>query len=672
MSEEPLGEAEEIARHNLYYQAALATAALAFVFCLVVLGLLVANLAQGRAADPLQPARIDALKAELARQPDNDQLRQHIRALDEYIRSTYFTTRARAITGVYLLLGGLAVLLASLHVVARFRAKAPAPQPSRAREFWVEAALARRSVAILGIVMAGVLLTVAVLARHDASSEYVKAARLAAASDTGEKPLDGTRPPEEETQQPPAPEAAPPAAVPGPPGPPGPAGISGPRGPRGEPGPPSPPAEKPAPEKKDKPPKGDQSPAAGGTADLEGTYPTAEERARNWPSFRGSASGIIAAGGYPTRWDGAKSEGVLWKADIPLPGHSSPAFWDGKVFVTGADEKRRGVYCIDANTGEMAWKHQVLIDASANDEAPEVSEDTGFAAPTMACDGQRVFAIFANGDVAAFDLEGKQVWAKTLGTPDNVYGHASSLATYRNIVIIQLDQGYSAADGLSALIALDAGDGKAVWRTKRPVPNSWASPIVVNTAERDEIITSADPWVISYNAATGEELWRAECLSGDIASTPCYAGGLVFACSESAGLFAIRPPAPGKGTKGEVVWSASEGLPDTTSPVSNGELVFVAASYGLITCYDAKDGKKLWQQDLKASLVSSPTVVGEHVYIADTRGVMHIFEAARKFKAVSTGKITEAIRATPAYVDGRIYIRGEKHLYCIGSRATSE
>ncbi len=369
---------------------------------------------------------------------------------------------------------------------------------------------------------------------------------------------------------------------------------------------------------------------------------------------------------FPTEWDSATGQGILWATEIVLPGNSSPILWGGRIFVTSADEETREVYCFDAATGDEVWKRRVEIEESAGLEPPDVSDEAGFAAPTMATDGQRVYAMFANGDVAAFDLEGEPVWAKALGPLESSYGYAASLAMYRSFLIIQLDQGTSVDDGLSSLVALDGATGEEVWRTARPVINSWTSPIVITHEDRDEIITCSEPLVISYDPATGQELWRTECLYGDVASSPCYAGGLVFACSDQSDLSALRPPAPGEGNEGEVVWAADEGLPDITSPVSDGALIYLVAGYGYVTCYDVEDGTKVWEHSLEATFESSPIVVGSNVYVADTDGVMHIFEAGREFRRVGMGTFGERVSATPAFVAGRIYVRGERYLYCVG------
>jgi len=337
------------------------------------------------------------------------------------------------------------------------------------------------------------------------------------------------------------------------------------------------------------------------------------------------------------------------------------------VFLSGANEKSRKVFCYDAKTGKAAWAKDVVIELSAKAEPPEVNADTGFAASTMATDGKRVFAVFANGDVAAFDMDGKPVWQKALGKPENMYGHASSPAIYQNLLIIQYDQGTEAEEGLSYLLALDTTNGKTLWRTDRPVPNSWSSPIIVDTGKGAQIITCANPYVIAYAPGTGKELWRTSCLSGDVAPTPCYGNGLVFACQDGAGGFAIQPPQD-TATEGAIAWKIEAGMPDTVSPVCNDELLFTVASYGMVTCYDMANGQSVWEHDMKAPVTSSPIMVGGFVYLTDDEGVTHIFEASREYKAIGSGKLGEKVATTPAMVAGHIYMRGEKTLYCIATK----
>ena len=292
-------------------------------------------------------------------------------------------------------------------------------------------------------------------------------------------------------------------------------------------------------------------------------------------------------------------------------------------------------------------------------------DDTGYAAPTMASDGERVFAIFANGDLACFDFAGKSLWTRNLGIPESTYGFSASLVLFSGHLIVQYDQGSDPAGGKSALLALNTASGETLWQTPRPVPASWSSPLLINTGTQAQIITLGNPWVIAYDPMSGKELWRASCLSGDVAPSPIFAAGMVFATVTPAGLIAIRPNGSGDVTKTHIAWNAQEGLPDTVSPASNGEVVLLADSGGTVTCYDAANGKKLWEHDFDNSFRASPLLVKDQFYLLDITGVMHILQAGRTFKEIATCPLGEPSDCIAACGDGRLYIRGKTHLFCV-------
>ncbi len=402
-------------------------------------------------------------------------------------------------------------------------------------------------------------------------------------------------------------------------------------------------------------------------ADMQVTsYPSPDEISKNWPRFRGPGGlGTSAYTNVPANWNGRTREGIIWKSKVPLPGHNSPIVWDDRVFVTGANKNTREVYCFDALSGKLLWKRGVMNVPQGSAEPIEVMEDTGYAAPTAVTDGRRVCAIFATGDVGCFDFDGRKVWAKNLGTPDSAYGYASSLAMYRNLLLIQYDQG-GAEDEKSKLIALDTFTGRTVWETKRPVPNSWSSPIVVEVAAGPQIIACGDPWVIAYDP-NGAELWRANCLSGEIAPSPIYATEMVFAVEPYTTLVAIRPDGRGDVTQTHIAWKIDEGTPDISCPVSNGEFIFLLTTEGLLTCYKTDDGAKLWEHDLQQNFLASPSLVGDRLYMLSEKGVMHIAEVGTEYKELAKCELGEECFASPAFMDGRIYIRGKDNLYCIGS-----
>jgi outer membrane protein assembly factor BamB len=302
-------------------------------------------------------------------------------------------------------------------------------------------------------------------------------------------------------------------------------------------------------------------------------------------------------------------------------------------------------------------------------KAPQVDQGTGYAANTAATDGLRVYAIFVNGDLAAFDYQGKRVWARSLGLPDNMYGHATSLLLYRNLLLVLFDQG-DEDDDKGKLYAFDTATGRPVWTTTRKVYASWATPIIARVKDVDQVITCTAPWVIAYNAQTGEEIWRCDCLDGDVAPSPIYAGGFVLTVNTGAQLSAIRPDGTGDVSKTKIAWFADDCLPDITSPVSNGELVFLAETEGYLACFDLKNGSMLWEQEFDDSFTASPSVVGNELWLVTTKGATVVSEISRTaFKEIRRLELGEKVNASPAFLDGRIYMRGVKHLYCIGSAA---
>jgi len=164
--------------------------------------------------------------------------------------------------------------------------------------------------------------------------------------------------------------------------------------------------------------------------------------------------------------------------------------------------------------------------------------------------------------------------------------------------------------------------------------------------------------VAAYAPATGVLLWRSDCLGGEMGPSAAFADGLVFVANDRATAAAVRPG-------GEVVWEYDEELPDTASPVATGELVFLATSYGVLVCLDAKTGEQVWLAELQSGFYASPIVVGDRLYALDLDGVMHIVKLGRTFELLGEPALGEPAMATPAFVGGRIYARGERFLYAI-------
>ena len=599
------------------YQLAVRTAMVAGAMALLVAVILAWDYSRRLTKDPLDAPQFKGLKTQLAKDPRNEPLKEQIRQLDQELREAYFAQRTFTKTGTWLLFGAMAVLLAAARWAATLRRKLPALAP-RATLHDPELRMARVgrwAVAALGVVLAGM----AIALGQGFHSELLRPAITVALADK------------------------PPAAS---------VVLNGT-------------AELPAPATVALADKRVSAPDSTAAA---GDYPSDDEYHENWPRFRGpDGSGISDEKGIPTTWSAKSGKGIAWKTAVPLPGHSSPVVWGDRIFLTGADEKTRKVFCFDAAGGKLLWQRDMPSTPASTARPPKISEDTGYAAPTMATDGRRAYAIFANGDVGAMDFQGNVVWHQSLGIPNSSYGFAASLATYKNLLLIQFDQGSEAKENLSKVMALDGVTGKVVWETRRPVPNSWSSPIVVHSAGRDQYITTADPWAIAYNPADGKELWRANRLRQDVGPSPVFRGGVVYVVNSSPCLSAIRVDGQGDVTKTHVLWMGEDNLPDICSPLATDDYVFLLDSSAGLTCYEAKSGKKLWEKEVEGACKASPTMIGKYLYLLNDEGKMLIVEPGPKeCKAIGTAELGEACTASLALHNGRMYLRGAKNLYCIG------
>jgi len=375
----------------------------------------------------------------------------------------------------------------------------------------------------------------------------------------------------------------------------------------------------------------------------------------NWPSLRGAGGvGVAQVADAPVQWDVESGEGVLWKVEVPVHGYNSPIVWGNRVFMSGADEEAQEIFCFDADSGETLWTKTVETDV----ELPEVSEDTGLAAPTMATDGTRVFAIFATGELAAFDFDGNSVWQKSMGVPVNPYGMGSSLISDGIRLFVQYDH-----EENQQVVALDCATGGLVWKMPR-THISWASPALIETAGGLQLVLNDEENVTAYDPASGKQLWQVKCLGGEVAPSPAFNGkDIVFVGNEYAQASALRLT----GGTPEILWQYEGYLPEIASPLAAEDRFFIPTTAGDIVCLDAETGEEKWAREFDGGFNSSPILVGNRVYAIDVGGVVHIFAAeADTCHEIASIEMGEPVHATPAFAKGRIYIRGNECLYCIG------
>lgn len=389
-------------------------------------------------------------------------------------------------------------------------------------------------------------------------------------------------------------------------------------------------------------------------------FASSEHIRKNWTGFRGPvAYGHAAHANPPLNWSAKEGRNILWKTKVSKHGMSSPVVWENRVFLTGADDSTRQIYCFETDTGKLIWQHDVndIPGSGHRGLLPDVLDETGFAAPTATTNGRYVAAIFGTGELVCVNMKGERIWAKHLGIPKNHYGHASSLISHGNMLFVQYDQ-----EENSQLLAFDLVTGNPAWHVKRSVI-SWSSPILIDNKGRMELILTNSKAVDSYNPKSGKLLWHVECLDGEVAPSVTYADGIVCIANEGATASAIDISNHGSGPR--ILWQWDETLPDAASPLANEDFLILPTGFGVVSCLDVKTGKLLWEHEFDDGFYSSPVLVNDNVYIIDLKGRMQIFKMDDEFERLGTSPIGEAAYATPAFVGDRIYIRSLIHLFCI-------
>ena len=371
--------------------------------------------------------------------------------------------------------------------------------------------------------------------------------------------------------------------------------------------------------------------------------------------FRGNNSnGVSPAKKVPVKWDLNAGANIAWKTETPKKGFNSPVINGNKVFMSGADNQARELYCFDLDSGKMLWTLAADNIPGSPPTVPKTTDDTGLAASSVVTNGKQVCAIFATGDLICADTAGRRLWAKNLGIPDNHYGYASSLLAYGNLIIVQYDNNKS-----PRVAAFDISTGVERWSKVRSGKISWSSPIMARIANKPHLILSGNPHIISYNPDNGEEYWRVECLNGEVGSSPCSAADVVYGASEYATLIAIN------GADGSTLWKANDYLPEVSSPVATKDNVYLATSYGVVACYDAKTGELKKIHELSEEFYSSPLIAEGKIYLFSNSGKMHIFSANGDFNLLDSFVTGERTFSTPALTDGKIVVRTENSLYCV-------
>ena len=417
---------------------------------------------------------------------------------------------------------------------------------------------------------------------------------------------------------------------------------------------------------------------------------TVSVAADNWPQWRGpNGQGISTEKQLPTEW--GPDKGIAWK--LPLDsGHSSPIVWGDRAFVTSviegeaipgqkaathmlggkewvhpdsvaADRKHTfKVIGIDTKTGKVAWEQT----AYAGPVYDARHRQSSFAAPTMITDGKMVFAYFGAEGLYAYDVNGKPAWKvvekfKTLGL-----GAGTSPVLHGDLVIIQRDEDNGEE---SVVVAYDRTTGKEAWKVKRPIQASWSTPVLVQAGGRTELVTNGNEHVIAYDPATGKELWRTKGVESNAIHTPLVGKGLVIVTAgfPAKRIIAFRPGDQPDGKR--VAWEYTKGTGYVLSNLLYGDYVYLSTDNGILTCLNASTGEVVYEggrPPKPSRFVGSAVAYNGMIAMTSEDGETFLVKAGPTFEVVRVNSIDEPVFSSAALANGRIYLRGTKHLFAIG------
>ena len=421
---------------------------------------------------------------------------------------------------------------------------------------------------------------------------------------------------------------------------------------------------------------------------------SADPRLENWHGWRGPlANGVAPNADPPTTW--TETTNLKWKVPLPGEGSATPIVWNDRVFALAAVRTDRVVetlpppkaeppggyltkrpnnyyrfvvICFDRRTGKLLWQH-VAAEAIPH-EGRHATNTYASASPTT--DGRRLYVSFGSRGVFAYDLDGTPLWQRDLG--DMVtrfgWGEATSPVVHDGRLIVNGDH-----EGDSFLVVLDAATGETLWRADRDEVTSWATPLVVPHAGRTQLITPATRRITSYDLDTGEILWECGGLTTNVIPCPVVYGELVICISghgRSAGC-AVPLDAQGDVTGTDrIAWRLDRGTPYVPSPLLYGDLLyFTQSNRAILTCLDPRSGEPLAEgvrlPELK-SLYASPVGAAGRVYFTSREGTTLVIKNQAELDVVEVNRLDDGIDASPALVDREIFLRSQRHLYCIAEQ----
>ncbi|HYG74482.1 MAG TPA: PQQ-binding-like beta-propeller repeat protein [Planctomycetota bacterium] len=421
----------------------------------------------------------------------------------------------------------------------------------------------------------------------------------------------------------------------------------------------------------------------------------------NWPQWRGpNHNGSSGETGLPDKLD--KDSTLVWTT--PLPGRSgaTPVVWNDKVFLTAGDKTNKDLLaiCVNRADGKVLWQKVV---APSSDKP--YGKNSNMASPSPITDGKSVIFLFGTGHLAAFDMDGKELWTRDL-TKDHskfaiMWGYGSSGMLYKDklyIPVLQRDTNpyVPGADSggkpiESFILCIDPKTGKELWKHVRPsdavqeTRESYATPIPLELKDRSELVMVGGDCVSGHDPETGKEYWRFGGWNptkiNHVRLVPSVTTwqDLVFVSTPKHlfPFFAVKAGGSGDVTNSHQAWSLDKSIsPDVCTPLVYKDLLYVLdgdSGKRMLYCIDPKTGTKKWEGQIpgaKSTFWTSPTAADDKIYVINEASEVSVIQAGgSEFKVLNMTSMGDTIcYSSIAIAQGQLFVRTGQNLHCFAKK----
>jgi outer membrane protein assembly factor BamB len=308
-----------------------------------------------------------------------------------------------------------------------------------------------------------------------------------------------------------------------------------------------------------------------------------------------------------------------------------------------------------------------------NEKMPPIAPMNSYASPSPVIEEGRVYVNFGSYGTACLDTTtGKTLWSRRDIPCDHGVGPGSSPVLADGLLILQMD-----GRDQQYVIALDKTTGKTAWKTKRSTDygdrwdefrKAFCTPLLIDAGGRKQVVSTGAVESISYDLATGKELWKVRPDKDSYSNTsrPVFCCGMVMVNSgASMQIWAVRPDGGGDVSQSHVAWKATKAVPFLPSPVCVGDLIYTVNDDGIVSCIAGKTGKIVWQKRLGGKFVASPLAAAGRIYLFSESGPTTVIDAGRKYKELAVNKLDEGCLASPAVAGNALFVRTKTHVYRI-------